>query len=197
MNDPRYTFSIAVSSHLIIENLENKILMGRRPDSWEWAPGRWGLVGGKVYENEKLEDSVKRKTMQELGFELVPAGLYQVKQLLIENRQVMMFFYTAKYSNQEIGGELAEYAWFDLKDLKDKPSKEFSEYFYKEMLTGYIEGDKSVFPVSKINSLDYVELGKTDEYKSWFEGIINKNYDPNKVPDFKKWEKNKTDQTTK
>lgn len=66
--DPRYDYDITVSAHFIIED-KGKILIAKRPDTWEWAPGRWSLVGGKLYADESFEEGIKRKTKQELGFE--------------------------------------------------------------------------------------------------------------------------------
>lgn len=191
MNDPRYAFSTAFSSQIIIFDKDDRILLGKRPDTWEWAPGRWGLIGGKVYETETLEDAIKRKTQQEIGFEMTPDGLYQIKQIIIEGRQVLMFFYISEYKGQNIDGELAEYRWFSNKDIQNMPGENFSEFFYKGMFLDFLSGEKNVFPISKIQSLNYIDLGENKDYKEWFEGIINKNYNPDVIPDYKKW-KNRT-----
>lgn len=163
--------------------------MAKRPEIWEWAPGRWGLPGGKIYQFESFIDAIKRKTKQELGFELTPEGLYQLKQLIIKDKQAFMFFFVAKYKSQKITGEMVDYKWFDIKDLNKFPSSKFAEFFYKKMLIEFLEKQVKLLPIEMIDSLNYIKLSDTKSYKDWFEGIINKNYDPNKVADFRKWKR--------
>lgn len=181
---------MTVSAHLILEN-DNKILIAKRPETWEWAPGRWSLVGGKLYKEESFEEGIKRKTKQELGIEVKPKGLYQIKQLIIDGQQAFMYFFIGTYKGEEIKGEMQEYKWVEINEIKQMDSKDFAEYFYQDMFIGYLEGDKELFPLSKIDSLNYIKLGKSKKYKHWFEDIINKDFDPEKVDDYKKW-KNKS-----
>jgi ADP-ribose pyrophosphatase YjhB (NUDIX family) len=191
MKDPRYKFTIVVSVHILIINNKNEVLMAKRPSTWEWGPGRWGMVGGKLYEEENFFDAIKRKTKQELGFELEPEGLYQVKQLIIKDRQVFMYFFVSKYKAQNINGEMAEYKWFRIDSIKETPLNEFAEYFYKEMLTALLTKPIKLLPNNMINSLNYIKLTEESNYKDWFEGMINKDYNPEIIPDFKKWNKSK------
>lgn len=188
VKDPRYDYHITVSAHFIIEH-KNKALIVRRPESWEWAPGRWTLVGGKLYKNETFADCIRRKTKQELGFEINPSGLYQIKQLVIKTKQAFMFFFTGIYKDQEIKGEMQDYKWVGLKEVKLMKTKDFSEFFYRDMIKKYLEGEKEAFPMSKVESLNYIKLIKTKKYQNWFENIFNKDFDPKKVKDFKKWKK--------
>jgi ADP-ribose pyrophosphatase YjhB (NUDIX family) len=190
MKDPRYDYQITVSAHFIIEN-DNKILIAKRPETWEWAPGRWSLIGGKLYKEESFSKGIKRKTKQELGFEVQPKGLYQINQLIIEGKQAFMYFFASDYNGEEIQGEMQDYKWIGIEDVKTMKLNEFAEYFYKGMFVKYLSGDKEVFPMSKINSLNYIELENAEDYKKWFEDIINEDFDPEKVDDYKKW-KNKT-----
>lgn len=192
VKDPRYDYHITVSAHIIIENDKREILMGKRPDNWEWAPGRWGLFGGKIYEHESMEETIKRKTKQELGFEIKPEGLYKIEQLIIADKQAYMYFFVAKYSGQKIEGALAEYRWLGKKDFDEKPANNFGEYFYKKMLGDFLSSTPQIFPVDKIQSLNYIVLGETPDYKQWFKGIINKDYRPEVIPDFKVWKKQKS-----
>jgi len=189
VKDPRYDYHITVSAHLLWKTVDNQILMAKRPETWEWAPGRWGLPGGKIYQFETFMDAIKRKTRQELGFELMPDGLYQIKQLIIKDKQAFMYFFSAKYEGQELTGEMTDYKWFGIKDLNEFPSNKFAEYFYKKMLSEFLVKDAKLLPMEVVDSLNYIKLSDTKNYKDWFEGIINKDYDPNKVADFKKWKK--------
>lgn len=186
VKDPRYDYHITVSAHFILEK-DNKILIAKRPETWEWAPGRWSLVGGKLYKEESFIEGIKRKTKQELGFEVKPKGLYEVKQLVIEGKQAFMYFFVGNYKGQNIKGEMQDYKWAGVSEIKQMDSKDFAEYFYQDMFIEYLEGYKKLFPLSKIDSLNYIKLSKSKKYKNWFRDIINKDFDPEKVDDYKKW----------
>lgn len=189
--DPRYDFHITVSVHLILENANHKILMGRRPTTWEWAPGRWGLIGGKIYEHESFADCIKRKTLQELSFAVSLNGLFQMRQLIIPDKQAHMYFFVGQYSGQKIKGALAEYNWLGKDDFKKMANNEFGEFFYKRMLLDYLDSKPHLIPVNQIVSLNYIDKGKTPSYKNWFKGVVNKDFDPNEISDYKTWKKSK------
>jgi 8-oxo-dGTP pyrophosphatase MutT (NUDIX family) len=191
IKDPRYDYHITVSAHIIIEDSDRRILMAKRPNNWEWAPGRWSMIGGKLYRDESFEDAIKRKTKQELGFELKPKGLYELKHLILDGKQAYMYFFTAKYDNEPITGEMTDYKWLGLEDIKEMPLTDFAEFYFPKMLTKYLSEEAETFPISKIDSLDYTQLDKTPKYKKWHEGIINKDYNPEEIDDFKKWKKAK------
>jgi hypothetical protein len=57
------------------------------------------------------------------------------------------------------------------------------------MLLKYLTEASGILPISKIQSLDYTSLSKNNNYKKWFKGVVNKEYDPNFIPDFVKWKK--------
>jgi ADP-ribose pyrophosphatase YjhB (NUDIX family) len=133
IKDKRYDYHITVSAHLLIEK-DKKLLLARRPETWEWAPGRWVLIGGKLYSDEAFTDVIKRKTKQELDFELLPKTLYQVKQLIMEEKQAFMYFFTTDYNGQRPSGEVEEYKWFSVDEIEKTPINEFAEYYYKDLL---------------------------------------------------------------
>lgn len=191
MKDPRYIFTITVSAHVLLLDDDKKVLMSKRPDTWEWGPGRWGITGGKVYEHENFFETIKRKTKQELGFEVVPDGLYQIKQLLIKDKQAFMFFFVAKYQGLELKGEMSAYKWFGNDEIDKTKNEEFSEYFYKDMLRKFVTEDVKLLPVTMIESLDYVALSNDKSYKDWFASMIKKDYDPEKLKDYRIWKKSK------
>lgn len=186
MKDLRYKFTISVSAHILLYD-ETRVLMVKRPKTWEWGPDRWGITGGKVYEHENFFDAIKRKTVQELGFEVSPDGLYSIKQLLIKDKQAFMFFFAMKYKGQKFTGEMTDYKWFGKTDLGETKLTDFSEYFYKDMLASFLTGNKKGLPASMIESLDYVGLSKDKKYKEWFNGMIKKDYNPEEIADYKKW----------
>lgn len=183
IKDPRYDYHITVSAQIIVVD-KDKILLQKRPSTWEWAPGRWCLPGGKLYNHESFEELIKRKTKQELGFELTPEKIFSIKQLIMEEKQAFMFFYPATYKGQKFKGEMEEYRWFSKNQLKDIPSQEMAEYFYKNLLISYLENPNQTTSVETFN---YVEMQKEKIYQKWHKGIINENYNPEKVADFQKW----------
>ena len=187
MKDPRYKFTITVSAHILLLDSKNRVLMSKRPKTWEWGPDRWGVMGGKVYEHENFFETIRRKSIQELGFEIKPEGLYQIKQLLIKDKQAFMFFFVSKHQGQKLTGEMEEYKWFGKKEIVETPLEKFAEYFYKNMLTKFVAGNVKLLPVSMVESLDYVNLSDDADYKKWFRGMIKRDYDPEKIADYKRW----------
>ncbi len=188
IKDERYDYHITVSAHVIVQKGKS-VLIALRPKTWEWAPGRWSLIGGKLYKEESFTQAIKRKTKQELGFEVNPKGLYQIKQLLIGNKNAYMYFFVAQYNNEKISGEMTEYRWVNTSDIKAMKQSEFAEYYYKEMFTDFFTGKTKIFPMSKIDVLDYTKIRNTNNYKKWFRGVVNEDYDPNQIKDYKKWQK--------
>jgi colanic acid biosynthesis protein WcaH len=56
-----------VSLDLVVKR-EGKILLGRRLN--KPAKGYWFTIGGRIFKNEKLDDTIARITREELGTEL-------------------------------------------------------------------------------------------------------------------------------
>jgi len=61
---------IGVGVGAFIVNDKNEFLMLLRAKDSKVEPGTWMIPGGKVGFNEKMEDTVKREIMEELGVEL-------------------------------------------------------------------------------------------------------------------------------
>ena len=40
-----------------------------------------------------------------------------------------------------------------------------------------------------IETYDYTMMDNEDSYQEWHKGIVNENFDPEKVDDFNKWKK--------
>lgn len=194
MKDPRYQYEVAVSSQIILYNNHGQILIAKRPDNWEWMPGRWSLIGGKLYENEPFVDSIKRKTKQELGKALYPDGLFKLVQLLIKGRQAHLFVFVKKSDSKfNPSGEMEEYKWVNLKEIAQMSINDFSEYFYKDLLIEFLQSEEKVFlPMGFITSLEYFKISDEPKYKEWFAGGINKNYNPEEIKDFQKWKNKKS-----
>lgn len=61
---------IGVGVGAFIVNDRNEFLMLLRSKDSKVEPGTWMIPGGKVDFNEKMEDTVKREIMEEIGVEL-------------------------------------------------------------------------------------------------------------------------------
>jgi|SRR3989344_5030443 len=94
--------------------LDNKILLGKRAK--EPFKGMWSIVGGKVEEDETIEDCVRREIKEELGLEIenlkflasVPDGVNQGN----------LFIGKIKGSLNVNKNEILETKFFTMKEVK-------------------------------------------------------------------------------
>jgi len=61
----------------ILINSQGKVLLQLRTQDAPYYPGYWTLPGGKVEENETLEQALKREIKEELGINLVNYRLFK------------------------------------------------------------------------------------------------------------------------
>jgi len=61
----------------ILINPENKVLLQLRPETEAYYPGFWTLPGGKVEENENIEQALTREIHEELGIDLVSFKVFK------------------------------------------------------------------------------------------------------------------------
>jgi len=63
----KYVF---ISVPVIIKNSKGEILLGKRDKKSGFYPNTWGLPGGMIEYNEKIEDAAKREIKEELGVDV-------------------------------------------------------------------------------------------------------------------------------
>ncbi len=101
----------------VILNKDNQILITKRSQSAPWEPNKWGLVGGKVDENEKPLETAKRETMEEAGLNIEDYTYAFTKR----EPGYVVFVYRGRYLGPlnmvKINKENSEYMWANLKDI--------------------------------------------------------------------------------
>ena len=119
MTDKRYTYPIIAASKVIITK-ENKILLTREPQDNSWMPGRLGLPGGKFFINESILDGTKRKIKEETGVNYKLKGFFEIINILMPERTVYHFIFTADYLSEEKNLQnlySTELGWYSQKQI--------------------------------------------------------------------------------
>jgi ADP-ribose pyrophosphatase YjhB (NUDIX family) len=169
MNDPRFQFERIIVTKALIENSEGEVLLLKEPETNAWMPGKWGLPGGKPFKEESIKDAFQRKTKEELGLSLEPKGIFRIEELILKERTVLMFILVAQMSEGEISGAADEYNWVDKTDVEKMSVDMFTEYYIKDLVGQYLEGERKTLSLSLIKSWDFQELEKVDgDFQIWW-----------------------------
>lgn len=176
MNDSRYQFEKVIALKVFVENLEGKILLIQEPETNQWMPGRWGLLGGKPLLKESLYQTFKRKMQEELGQNVEPHGIYKIEELLEEGKTVLMFHAVVKVpGNTEIKGTGQAYKWVGEDEIESMDIAEFTEFYNKKLLLDYLSGNREVIDFDLIETQNYYDLDEDPEFKRWQESSKSDN----------------------
>jgi 8-oxo-dGTP diphosphatase len=82
----------------------DKILLQKRSTSAKRFPGKWGLFGGGVDNDETPEMALRREVREELNLSLSEFDLIDKREYFIENTMESGHIYTflAKYNNEKL-----------------------------------------------------------------------------------------------
>lgn len=150
----KFTLIIAVKCILVDKG---KVLLIKESSQASWRPGRWGLPGGKTDPEENLIVTLNREMKEETGIKVKIKGLFRIEELIEqmkkENRLVHHFIFVVK----KVGGKfkkpdqhVGELRWFSKKDLRSLSLDDYTEYYYKDLLTDYFKSKRNLFPDSII-----------------------------------------------
>ena len=101
---------------ILIEN--GKLLLIKRGNMPE--KGKWALPGGRLEENETVEECLRREARKETGLEVEPLKLMGVySDPARDSRKIVSLVYIVKRTGGEpkAGDDAAEVAFFDLNQL--------------------------------------------------------------------------------
>ncbi len=109
------------SSHIIIFNEKNEVLLLKRSDDDDWEPGKWSLPGGKREGNETLKQNIVRETMEESGLTIFPDKIRYLPE--ISKKLNHVFFTTNKFSGKiKLDHENSAAKWIKPEQINDKES---------------------------------------------------------------------------
>jgi len=116
----RYTIYPPVSpAIMILVKRGREVLLARKK---EWAPGRYSALAGFVEPGERLEDTARRETREEVGVEIENLRYFGSQPWPFPHS--LMVAFTADYAGGEVrpdGIEIQEARWFDVEQLPQLP----------------------------------------------------------------------------
>jgi 8-oxo-dGTP diphosphatase len=108
----------------IIRNEKNEILIARRKPHLSNG-GLWEFPGGKLHQDEKPEECLKREINEELGIDVDVGSVYHIVNHKKQGRAILLMAYTCDL----IGGKLD---LIDHDEAKWAESSELLNYNYSE-----------------------------------------------------------------
>ena len=131
--------------HVVVDTLilkDSKILLVKRHKKLS-EPEKWGLAGGFMERDERIEQAAAREALEETGWQVKDMTLMRIvdnPNRPTEDRQNVAFVYFATTAKKvgEADWESHEQKWFDLDELppKDQIAFDHAEQieFYKKYL---------------------------------------------------------------
>ncbi|MGL1894108.1 MAG: (deoxy)nucleoside triphosphate pyrophosphohydrolase [Spirochaetaceae bacterium] len=97
---------------------KNQYLLGKRKPGGSIG-GKWEFPGGKVKNNESLEDALKREFLEELGVEIQVNELIITQEFRSIDHNFQLYAYNIELLSDDIhNNEHDEFRWFKLDEIK-------------------------------------------------------------------------------
>lgn len=103
---------------VIIDNEKKLLIAKRKPD--KPMPNKWEFPGGKLEENESLQECGIREIKEELDIDIKIDGYLGFEDLIHKERKFCLHFYTARKVDESQLVKLyehTEYKWVDISEL--------------------------------------------------------------------------------
>jgi len=128
---------VIAGAPVIIQNSRGEILLGKRAKSPILYPDFWGLPGGMIEYNEKVENAAKREVEEELGVKIKIIKKANYYEDLPNKNYKFHFMNTPVYAKiisgePEPKDETSEIKWFKPSEIK----KMKLAYNHKNILKG-------------------------------------------------------------
>lgn len=102
----------------------NRVLMVRKSADDPHNPGRWEFPGGRLKENEELDDQIRREVLEETGLDIAPGPLLDLwswemgsSRVIAVSRRCHLNSEVAVAPHREPTDYLEEQAWWPLTEL--------------------------------------------------------------------------------
>jgi len=109
------------ASIVIYFNPDNKVLLLKRKEEADFAPGQWGFVGGRAEEGENFKEAAIRETHEESGLKLLPEDLIKITTFRDRHRLPVHVFACKHFEGtvemKSVAEEHDDYMWVGLNDV--------------------------------------------------------------------------------
>jgi len=110
----------------VIRNGEGRYLVLKRRDTETAFPGMWGFPGGKVEDNDTIEEALRKEVDEETGLKLKPGKMLLKDASFVrpDGQTVKIFAYLVEAESGQpirISGDHTDYRWISREDLKTIP----------------------------------------------------------------------------
>ncbi len=167
-----------ISAIFTVEGNHIKVLLIKRKN--EPYKEKWALVGGALYNNEQLEDGVRREIFEKTGIKDVELYQYGVFDELGKTEDIPMRMVAIPYLGLIDGKKTkiikenrntVDVAWFDINKVPDLA------FSHNEILNKEIEKLRELILESNILKVLLPKEFTMPQLQSIYEGILNKTFD--------------------
>ena len=167
-----------ISAIFTVEGNHIKVLLIKRKN--EPYKEKWALVGGALYNNEQLEDGVRREIFEKTGIKDVELYQYGVFDELGKTEDIPMRMVAIAYLGLIDGKKTkiikenrntVDVAWFDIDKVPDLA------FSHNEILNKEIEKLRELILESNILKVLLPKEFTMPQLQSIYEGILNKTFD--------------------
>lgn len=167
-----------ISAIFTVEGNHIKVLLIKRKN--EPYKEKWALVGGALYNNEQLEDGVRREIFEKTGIKDVELYQYGVFDELGKTEDIPMRMVAIAYLGLIDGKKTkiikenrntVDVAWFDIDKVPDLA------FSHNEILNKEIERLRELILESNILKVLLPKEFTMPQLQSIYEGILNKTFD--------------------
>lgn len=167
-----------ISAIFTVEGNHIKVLLIKRKN--EPYKEKWALVGGALYNNEQLEDGVRREIFEKTGIKDVELYQYGVFDELGKTEDIPMRMVAIAYLGLIDGKKTkiikenrstVDVAWFDISKVPDLA------FSHNEILNKEIEKLRELILESNILKVLLPKEFTMPQLQSIYEGILNKTFD--------------------
>lgn len=105
------------SAHVVIFK-DGKVLILRRSSTDEWMPNHYGLPGGKLNQNETIQQAACRECKEEANIAIEPQSLKLLSK--VSNNKNHAFFCVTKFNGEpKLDFEHDDFQWVNPKNLSN------------------------------------------------------------------------------
>lgn len=164
-------FIVKLVVKCIVKNKEGNILLVKESEKSSWKPGRWSLPGGKIDPGEDFLQAIHREMREETGVTVTVEGLFRIEELVEEFSTDFrlvhhyIFVVTIKEGQLTPADSTSVLQFFSKDDLQKLTPNDYTEYYYKDLLTNYEKSPK-LYPV---HILKVRNMNTDKEFVDWLQ----------------------------